>query len=293
MSMMALGQFLFGLDTLAYEQLQRATDWRHPANSRVGAMPARQYLGQGEDNITLTGLQVPEFCGDRESLDQLRDMADAGKRLERYEIAALSGFLITCLRQGAHVLELLEAETEKATSWLLTLDGIYKPRIAKNHAQLLVVVRAMRDLMHMTDAQYQAVRDAIVLMARERQAAISADHPLVAEFWEAFDYLDTLPVNTASGFIRESPNLNHSRDAALIAVNLNEFVERASMVARRLTPRECERLQGFPDDYTAIPWRGKSAEHCPDGPRYRALGDSMAVPVMRWIGQRIASARRP
>jgi hypothetical protein len=48
---------------------------------------------------------------------------------------------------------------------------------------------------------------------------ISADHPLVAEFWEAFDYLDTLPVNTASGFIREGPNLNHSRDAALIAVS--------------------------------------------------------------------------
>lgn len=57
---------------------------------------------------------------------------------------------------------------------------------------------------------------------------------------------------------------------------------------RRLTPRECERLQGFPDDYTAIPLRGKPAEACPDGPRYRALGNSMAVPVMRWIGQRIA-----
>lgn len=56
---------------------------------------------------------------------------------------------------------------------------------------------------------------------------------------------------------------------------------------RRLTPRECERLQGFPDDYTAIPWRGKPAENCPDGPRYKALGNSMAVPVMRWIGERI------
>ena len=56
---------------------------------------------------------------------------------------------------------------------------------------------------------------------------------------------------------------------------------------RRLTPRECERLQGFPDDYTAIPWRGKPAAECPDGPRYKALGNSMAVPVMRWIGQRI------
>ena len=54
---------------------------------------------------------------------------------------------------------------------------------------------------------------------------------------------------------------------------------------RRLTPRECERLQGFPDDYTLISHRGKPAA---DGPRYKALGNSMAVPVMRWIGERIA-----
>jgi DNA (cytosine-5)-methyltransferase 1 len=53
---------------------------------------------------------------------------------------------------------------------------------------------------------------------------------------------------------------------------------------RRLTPRECERLQGFPDDYTLVPYRGKPAA---DGPRYKALGNSMAVPVMRWIGERI------
>lgn len=59
-----------------------------------------------------------------------------------------------------------------------------------------------------------------------------------------------------------------------------------SMAVRRLTPRECERLQGFPDDYTAITYRGKPAA---DGPRYRALGNSMAVPVMRWIGQRLAA----
>jgi DNA (cytosine-5)-methyltransferase 1 len=56
---------------------------------------------------------------------------------------------------------------------------------------------------------------------------------------------------------------------------------------RRLTPVECERLQGFPDNFTAIPWRKKGAEDCPDGPRYKALGNSMAVPVMRWIGERI------
>lgn len=87
----------------------------------------------------------------------------------------------------------------------------------------------------------------------------------------------------------------------------------AGMAVRRLTPRECERLQGFPDDYTAIPWRtwqeasrkgasyeglllergmtlrGPSVEECPDGPRYKALGNSMAVPCMRWIGERIAA----
>ena len=57
---------------------------------------------------------------------------------------------------------------------------------------------------------------------------------------------------------------------------------------RRLTPVECERLQGFPDDFTRIPYRGKPADRCPDGPRYKALGNSMAVNVMAWIGERIA-----
>ena len=59
-------------------------------------------------------------------------------------------------------------------------------------------------------------------------------------------------------------------------------------IVRRLTPKECERLQGFPDDWTKIPYRGKPADECPDGPRYKAIGNSMAVPVMRWIGERIA-----
>ncbi len=60
-----------------------------------------------------------------------------------------------------------------------------------------------------------------------------------------------------------------------------------AMQVRRLTPRECERLQGFPDDYTLIPWRKKPASECPDGPRYKALGNSWAVPCVRWIGRRL------
>jgi DNA (cytosine-5)-methyltransferase 1 len=62
-----------------------------------------------------------------------------------------------------------------------------------------------------------------------------------------------------------------------------------TMQVRRLTPVECERLQGFPDGYTDIRPRGKDT---PDGPRYKALGNSMAVPVMRWIGERIAEVEK-
>jgi DNA (cytosine-5)-methyltransferase 1 len=67
----------------------------------------------------------------------------------------------------------------------------------------------------------------------------------------------------------------------------HDGVMEPTSAVRRLTPVECERLQGFPDNFTAIPWRKKGAEDCPDGPRYKALGNSMAVPVMRWIGERI------
>lgn len=67
-------------------------------------------------------------------------------------------------------------------------------------------------------------------------------------------------------------------------------IVQCGMQVRRLTPVECERLQGFPDNHTLISWRGKDAADCPDGPRYRAIGNSMAVPVMRWIGERILAA---
>lgn len=63
--------------------------------------------------------------------------------------------------------------------------------------------------------------------------------------------------------------------------------EPSGYIVRRLTPMECERLQGFPDNHTRVPYRGKPADECPDGPRYKAIGNSMAVPVMRWIGERL------
>lgn len=77
--MLALGMFVFSLHTAAYQEMQRQTDWRHPSTARIGAQPARQFLGKGEDAITLPGLILPELAGTALSLDTLRHMADTGK----------------------------------------------------------------------------------------------------------------------------------------------------------------------------------------------------------------------
>ena len=71
----------------------------------------------------------------------------------------------------------------------------------------------------------------------------------------------------------------------LNATGVHGVMTRSSV--RRLTPVECERLQGFPDNWTRIPYRGKPEDQCPDSPRYKAIGNSWAVPVVRWIGKRI------
>jgi len=103
------------------------------------------------------------------------------------------------------------------------------------------------------------------------------------------------PLNTQLG-LRGADTSNSSREGVgigkdgdpsftLQAAHSHAVITPAAV--RRLTPTECERLQGFPDDFTQIPWRNKPTEDCPDGPRYKAMGNSMAVPVMRWIGERI------
>ncbi|NMX78220.1 phage tail protein [Pseudomonas sp. WS 5503] len=77
--MLALGMFVFSLSTAAYQELQRQTNWRHASNSRVGAPPALQFVGRGEDTITLPGVILPELAGSVLSLDALRLMANTGK----------------------------------------------------------------------------------------------------------------------------------------------------------------------------------------------------------------------
>jgi DNA (cytosine-5)-methyltransferase 1 len=97
---------------------------------------------------------------------------------------------------------------------------------------------------------------------------------------------DVAPAMTASGPPYDRTGNSRVESDALAVQH------QGGLVVRRLTPLECERLQGFPDGYTRIPWNGKDAEDCPDGPRYRALGNSMAVPVMRWIGEGIDMVHR-
>lgn len=76
--MMAYGLFVFGLDTAAYEDLQHQLSWRHESTGRVGRRPARQYLGPDDDTVSLSGKLLPPFTGGQQSLDDLREMADAG-----------------------------------------------------------------------------------------------------------------------------------------------------------------------------------------------------------------------
>jgi DNA (cytosine-5)-methyltransferase 1 len=98
-----------------------------------------------------------------------------------------------------------------------------------------------------------------------------------------------VPENHSTGIESSSGEVSRCLLASGTGRNINaETLLSEGDDVRKLMPVEWERLQGFADDYTRIPWRKKPAELCPDSPRYRALGNSIAVPVLRWIGERIA-----
>jgi DNA (cytosine-5)-methyltransferase 1 len=124
------------------------------------------------------------------------------------------------------------------------------------------------------------------------QASVAVAFPIISDA-DRSDSSARTPSPDAEGRVRlRDPGLGIGKDGdpmfTLQATKPHAVA--TPMQVRRLTPVECERLQGFPDNYTAIPWRKKPASECPDGPRYKALGNSWAVPVVRWIGRRIAAA---
>jgi site-specific DNA-cytosine methylase len=145
---------------------------------------------------------------------------------------------------------------------------------------------------------------AAIPFRKSKRACSTTDH----ETWVEADASNTLnnfdlgDTRTTHAVVQPSVYENHAQDsrvtgplevaptvAAKFGTGGGNVPLVGAMAVRRLTPVECERLQGFPDNWSRISWKGKPEEECPDGPRYKACGNSMAVPVMRWIGERIAA----
>jgi phage protein U len=104
--LMSLDQFVFGMSTLAHQELQRQTQWKHASNARVGAPAARQFTGRGDDTITISGVLVPELAGTLDSLDKLRAMGDKGQAYVLVDGAGtvFGAFNITGMHQtGSHI----------------------------------------------------------------------------------------------------------------------------------------------------------------------------------------------
>ena len=147
---------------------------------------------------------------------------------------------------------------------------------------------------HPNDSRVTELKDGVFQQLTARNGTGGGNLPLVQTF--------SLSSKNSKGFRSESPKgYCHEIDTArTLDTTSNDpnknmggnVVCSEHRTVRRLLVVECERLMGFPDNWTRIPWRGKPAEQCPDGPRYKACGNSMCVNVMRWIGMRIELVER-
>lgn len=131
--MMALGQFVFSLPTLAYQELQRRTNWKHRNTSRVGGRDARQYTGQGDDAITLTGWFAPsQGIGKLSSLTELRNMGDDGDAYALVDGAGnvYGAFVIEGLDEGQtlHQKDGTPRRVEFTLSLMRVDDGLVKTK---------------------------------------------------------------------------------------------------------------------------------------------------------------------
>lgn len=149
----------------------------------------------------------------------------AAEELERMPIEDVSGFLVKAALAESQIMALINERTSIHEQRLLDSREVKMQRLRKNHAQLMALVDALTLVVPLPEEQQDAARDFCLQMAIERQQAVSADHPLVQEFWDAFDYLDG----------DDHPHLNHSRDETLIAVNLNHFMQ-VAMDSRQQVP---------------------------------------------------------
>jgi len=139
--------------------------------------------------------------------------------LERWPLEKLSGFLLKAITREAQVLETIYARTPGHESALLRSPDIKSVRIAKNHAQLMACLDALTEVMALPEEAKARTLAHIEDLAIARQRAINADHPLVVDFWETYEFLNGTP---------ENPVLNHSAEHNIIAVNLNHYARVAA-----------------------------------------------------------------
>ncbi|WP_313044885.1 phage tail protein [Brevundimonas sp.] len=127
MALMNLGMFVFDLPTLTYNQLQRRSTWRHATSDRVGARPAGQFVGPGDDGITLTGMLAPIAFGDPGSLDELRRMADTGEAWPMLDGAGRNygAFVITALDESQK--SILDNGVPRISDFSVTLQRMDDP----------------------------------------------------------------------------------------------------------------------------------------------------------------------
>lgn len=145
---------------------------------------------------------------------------EAALELGRMSAADLSGFLVNAVRHERQVLERMESH-QRDYERVIEAGGVKNLRVQKNHAQLMVLVDCLSLACGITEQQQNQARELLIDLAIEREKTLAADHAIVAQFWEVYEYLEG-----------DDPEglrvLNHSKDSGLIAINLNHFIEVAS-----------------------------------------------------------------
>lgn len=157
---------------------------------------------------------------------QTRGSGAALDQIRHLTMDELSGFSLQAVLRAKEILEVVVSKTKEHQMALLDELGLKSIRVALNHAQLMALAEALQLIVPLSDIQLHELHEYFRLMAKQREQALSADHPLVQEFWEAYDYLN--------GSDPLAPRLNHSRDPGLIAINLNHFIQAAAEARQQI-----------------------------------------------------------
>ncbi|CEL40740.1 conserved hypothetical protein [Xanthomonas citri pv. citri] len=148
----------------------------------------------------------------------------AADNLNALQVEEVSHFLVRAIRQERAILDLFAERVKVFEAKLRAQQDLRLERVIKNHAQMLALFDCLRLVITIPDDMVEQTRLALLDMALERQKAISADHAMVNEFWEVYEYLEATGHGKAV--------VNHSRDAQRIAINLNHFAARAAQFSQ-------------------------------------------------------------